>query len=135
MSINIAISINHNGKTYPAKKAKIVRTLLGLDGPRPFLSELILQAGNTGARVGGQRLTEKNGEGSAYGLDQIRLILETVGVDTWEELKGADVYALFDSDEDWGAQCVGIANIRTGKAFIHQEHADAWRARDEVQVF
>ena len=73
--------------------AQIKKTKLGfINGIVDFVLVLEIQGGG-GITLGGYALDYYNKEkgkriGSAYGMNLIMRILEVVGVDTWEELKG-----------------------------------------------
>lgn len=89
-----------------------------------------------GIGLGGYRLdtyikTEKRSIGTAYGLDHVMRICQTIGVDRWEDLPGKRVYILFEgTDGHWGKTASGLANIDTGKALIFKEHVQEWRNRE-----
>jgi hypothetical protein len=73
--------------------AQIKSTKLGFIANGICSFDLILDIqGGSGVCVGGWALDGPNKEkrrvGSAYGMSVIMRILEVVGVDTWEELKG-----------------------------------------------
>ena len=73
--------------------AQIKETKLGfMNGIVDFTLVLEIQGGG-GIALGGYALDYYNKEkgkriGSAYGMNLVMRILEVVGVDTWEELKG-----------------------------------------------
>lgn len=78
------------------KNALIESTMLGKEdhGMMSFFLHLIY--GDSGQGAGGIRLDqwnkEKNcNEGTAYGMSLIMRIMEVVGVDKWEDLKGKHI--------------------------------------------
>lgn len=135
---NLKTIIEHNGVEYTANVATIESTYLGggEESRGIFSASLNLRWDSSGISVGGYSLDtpEKSDEGkhlgrigTAYGLDHIMRILETVGVESWEQLKGQRVWVLFEGNGGWGSTARGIANIDTGKAFILKEHAELWK--------
>lgn len=80
---------------YELKNAKIERTMLGVEDHGILTCMLTLNYGGSTQGFGGfslDRYTGERGEGhregTAYGMEFIRRILETVGVGRWEELPG-----------------------------------------------
>lgn len=58
-----------------------------------------------------QRRIDRNG----MGLEYIKKILETVGVDSWEKLKGKHIRIL--KDDTWNSPITGIGHIIEDKWF------------------
>ena len=138
---NLKIILNHHGTEYEANVATIEKTRLGYQDHGILTADLQLRWASSGVSAGGYCLDmpdksegAKLGQrmGTAYGLDHIIRILETVGVDKWEDLTGRRVYVLFPASDggSWGSVCAGIANIDTGKALIFKEHAQQWLDRE-----
>lgn len=130
------IVVKRDGVEYSGRIGTIKSTMLGFQDHGIMTAQLVVEWPGGGVAVGGYRLDEslhgKAGDysqrGTAYGLDQIIRIIETVGVESWEQLKGQQVVVLFDGDGGWGAQSVGIAStVDESKVFILSEHAKAWR--------
>ena len=75
------------------KNAKITSTMLGIEDHGHFTFMLNLDYGDSRQGAGGYPLdaysaTQKKRIGTAYGMDLIAAVMKTVGVDTWEDLKG-----------------------------------------------
>jgi len=130
-----SISVPHNGKTYSGRIAKIESTSLGFQDHGILTAMLHCSWSGGGIGVGGYCLDQpkdKGGRdysrtGTAYGLDHIIRIIETVGVDSWEKLTGKDVIVLFDGDSGLGRMSVGIAGLLNDKVLILKEHAESWQ--------
>lgn len=133
------ITIEHNGATYYGHIATIKKTMLGYEDHGILSAYLHLEWPSGGVSVGGYALDEPadpggssfEREGTAYGLDHIIQLMETVGVDTWEKLPGKQVIVLFDNPSSLGSMSRGIAGTVNDKVFILKEHAEEWRARNE----
>lgn len=132
-----SIVITHNGIEYGGQIGTITSTALGYESHGILTASLTIEWKGGGVSVGGYVLDEprdRDGrdysrKGTAYGLDHIIRIIETVGVERWEGLKGQQVIVLFEGKSAWGSQSVGIASTTDdAKVFILREHADAWRA-------
>lgn len=131
------IVIEHNGKTYMGYNAIIKSTSLGWEDHGILTAYLHCEWPGAGVGVGGFGLDEfdergKPRKGTAYGLDHIMRLLETVGVNSWEKLPGKNVIVLFAGTGGFaGSSSVGIANATDDKVFILKEHSEAWREVDE----
>jgi hypothetical protein len=143
MSSNRRITVEHNGTTYYGFIATIESTRLGYGNERGIMDAwLHLKWDGSGVGVGGfvldkprsKELRDYTRMGTAYGLDHIIRIMETVGVSDWESLTGAQVVVLFLSPESWGSQSKGIAGLQNDKVFIPAEHAQAWRDAEAVSA-
>lgn len=86
--------------------AKITGTMLGIEGHGIFTSFVYLEWEGAGIGVGGYTL------GGQPGIDFIKEILEVVGVDKWEDLKGK--YCRVETG-GLGAPAKGIGNILEDK--------------------
>ena len=137
MTSTRTIRVEHNGKIYSGHIAKIDSTTLGYEAHGILTAYLNLSWGSSGIAIGGYSLdTPKEGRrdfarvGTAYGLDHLIRIMETVGVEKWEALKGQQVIVLFEGDNDntWGMKAAGIAGMLNDRVFILSEHAEAWRS-------
>jgi hypothetical protein len=69
--------------------------------------------------------------GTAEGMDFIIGVLKAVGVDTWEQLKGAVVWAIRENDS-WGAKIIGIQGVSSAKRLEPFIFADAFAARQDA---
>ena len=99
--------------------AQITNTFLGIDDHRvmTFYIYIRLQGGSCG--IGGYSLQEYNEQQekitySDKGLDAIKQILDVVGVDSWEELKGKYIRV---KDNGWGESIDEIGNLIENKWF------------------
>lgn len=138
---DIAVRITRDGKVYTGHIAKIVSTFLGVEDHGIFTASLITEFPGGGVGVGNSALDSYNEatrerEGTAFGLDQIKKIMSTVGVSAWENLKGQRVIVLFDGDHQTtlGMLSVGIANVDSGEALIFKEHFEEWRQKNPSMV-
>lgn len=138
-----SIVIEHNGVKYTGHIATIKSTRLGYEDHGILTTSLDLSWEGSGVGFGGYCLDEPKNRlgrdytrvGTAYGLDYIIRVMETVGVDRWEKLQGSRVIVLFDytpSGSTWGGVVRGIAALQDDKVFIPSEHADAWREKSAV---
>lgn len=134
-----SIAIEHNGKTYGGQIGTIRSTRLGYQDHGILTADLNVEWAGGGVSVGGFVLdkprdrdaSDYTREGTAYGLDQIIRILETVGVERWEDLKGQQIIVLFEGKSVWGSQAVGLAATTDDeKVLVLREHAEAWKAKE-----
>lgn len=86
--------------------AKITGTMLGVEDHGIFSSYVYLEWDGGGVGFGGYVL------GGPSGIDFIREILEVVGVEKWEDLKGK--YVRVDTG-GWGRPVTAIGNILKDK--------------------
>ena len=137
------LTIEHNGETYYGHIAKIESTMLGVEDHGIATAYLHLKWDGSGIGVGGFCLDtpvkdadgkHSHREGTGYGMDHIMQMVRTVGVSTWEKLKGADVIVLFKTASSWGSTASGIAGLHNGKVLILKEHADQWRETHPAEV-
>lgn len=131
-----SIVIEHNGVEFGGQVGTVTSTRLGYQDHGILTASLVVEWKNGGVSVGGFCLDEpKDREardfsrrGTAYGLDHLIRIVETVGVDSWEQIKGQQVIVLFEGRSTWGAQSVGIAHATDeSKVLVFSEHAAEWR--------
>lgn len=102
------------------KNAKIDGVRLGYEDHGIFTCSLTMNYGGAGQGFGGYSLDTPNGKrgkdsrriGTAYGMEFLIHVLKTVGVDTWEELKGKHIRV----DCEWG-KVHGIGHIIEDKWF------------------
>lgn len=105
------ITLNYGGQHYRAEIMTVESTKLGYEDHGIFTAILHLRGTGITTSAGGYFFSERRGEhqtGTAYGMSQIMAIAETVGVRTWEEVKGQKVLALYQGS---AANCVGIAHL------------------------
>lgn len=133
--IDMTIELVHNEKTYYGTLATIDSTMFGQEDRGITTAFLQLKWKYGGVGVGGYGLDTYDSEtrsrrGSAFGMDQLLRIMETVGVRKWEDLPGKSVIALFDVKNSLGSKVRGIAGVHTEKVLVLEEHAAAWRGED-----
>ena len=113
--------------------ATIDSTFLGWEDHGILTAYLQCNWPGMGIGVGGFGLDKSTGApdyarvGTAYGLDHIMRLMQTVGVHKWEDLKGKTVIILFEQDDPWGSGAKGIAHHLEDKVFILSAHAEQWR--------
>jgi hypothetical protein len=135
-----SITVEHNGTTYYGKVAKIKSTHLGTEDHGILTAYLHVDGDGWGVGIGGYGLDSwdevaKKRIPTAYGLDQLVQMFETVGAPSWEKLPGREVLVLFDSPDSWGSTAKGIAHITDEKkVLILKDHAESWKAREVVSA-
>lgn len=114
--------------------ARIVNTSLGFDGP-VLNSGIQLQARGLGVTFGGYVLhtvpqsQEQEDWQTAFGLEYITRVLNTVGVQRWEDLKGQSCRMAIQ-----GNQILGIGNLIEEVWFYPRELGEQFMARSEKQA-
>jgi hypothetical protein len=140
MTNRTTIRIEHDGATYDGQIMTIQATHLGYGNDHGIMSaDLTCVYPGGGIGVGGYCLDKSTGApdyervGTAYGLDHLIRIIETVGANSWEKLRGQAVIVLFEEGRGgWGGRSVGIAGLTNDKVLILQAHADHWRETAET---
>lgn len=98
--------------------AKIDSTMLGMEDHGIMSCMIGLDYGGSHQGFGGYVFDEplKNSQGdnqsrrgTAYGCEFVRRVLEVVGVETWEKLKGQHVRV--KREDGWGGSIIAIGNI------------------------
>ena len=108
-------TMEENGETYELVPAFIERTTLGFEDHGVFTGVLHLDYGSSRQGAGMMILDSRESDedstrrGTAFGLDWIIRVIQVVGVDAWEELRGKQIYAM--KSERYG-YVEGIANIQ-----------------------
>lgn len=128
------ITVEHNGKTLYGNIATVESTSLWWEDHGILTANLTLKWDGSGVSFGGYCLDEpKDREskdytrtGTAYGLDHIMRIMETIGVSGWEKVKGSKIVVYFDSENSWGSRVVAIGGLENGKIFDPKVHAEEW---------
>ena len=121
------------GKEYVGYIASIADTFLGVEDHGVLTGTLTIRRGGTLQTIGGYFFDQYNPETEerevlTFGMDFIRTTLSTVGVSSWEALKGQTILLLGDADRN----VVGIANIwDPQKVFIFKDLATMWDDRVE----
>ena len=135
--MEIETTLKYDGITYPVILGQIERTNLGYEEHGIFTAWVHVTGDSWGQGFGGYCLAgpskEDTPEGTAYGLDVIIRILETVGVKQWENLIGRDVYLIQNSIDPWGA-VLGIAGKNTSKVFFFNDHVIEWRSNHDGKL-
>lgn len=129
------ILVEHDGVSYEGQIGTIGSTRLGYEDHGILTASIDVKGDGWGVGVGGFCLDEpaergnfKAGRrGTAYGLDHIIRLMETVGVDRWEKLPGQQVIVLYEGRAGWGGRSIGLAGTTNDKVLILRKHADAWR--------
>ena len=127
------ITIEHDGTTYYGDVMRIKSTMLGYEDHGILTAQLYCEGDGCGVAVGGFCLDNPSDgpgydrRGTAYGLDHLIRIMETVGVSSWEALAGKDVVVLRESEHGWGSVSVGVAGLLNDRVLILKEHAEVWR--------
>lgn len=138
MSAARNISISHNGVDYSGQIMQIESTSLTVEDHGIVSAWLHCKNGSSGIGVGGfcldQPVSDDDGkflrrEGTAYGLDHLMQFMQTVGVGSWEKLKGQHVIVLYAGSSMLGSMSVGIASLTGDRVFILKEHSEEWQAR------
>ncbi len=133
------ITVEHNGTAYYGHLARIDSTSLGWEDHGILTAYLHCSWPGGGVGVGGFCLDSPKGraardagdygrKGTAYGLDHLMRLMETVGVERWEKLPGQQVIVLFEEKNSLGLSSKGIAGALNDKVLILAEHAAEWMA-------
>lgn len=112
------------------ENAKITNVTLGRH-PHYRIMEMSvsIEYSGGGQSIGGYCLDSYNKEtdrreGTAYGLDFIIRMLETVGVDSIDDMLGKSVRI---RHEGWGGKALEIGNYLNDEWFNLNDHADLWK--------
>lgn len=105
------------------KNARITRTTLGVEDHGILTAFLHLEGDGWGIGFGGYALDEprKDAEGrhagrfgTAYGMEWIRQVMETLCVESWEKLPGTHVRV---ETQGWGGVALRIGHITKERWF------------------
>lgn len=140
--MSVKVEVEHDGETYAGEIMRIKSTHLGYEDHGILTAWLHCEKQGGGIGVGGYCLDEPfdrdakdyTRTGTAYGLDHIIRIIETVGVGSWENLPGTDVIVLYKGTGGWGGQSIGIAGLQNGKVLILKQHAELWLDEKSVSA-
>ena len=122
-----------SGVEYTGYIASITDTFLGVEDRGVLTGTLTIQRGGVLQIIGGyyfDQYNEATGEREVltFGMDFIRTTISTVGVSSWEALKGQTILLLGDADRN----VMGIANIwDPQKVFVFKDLATMWDDRVE----
>ena len=105
------------------KNGKITNVTLTMEDHGVLTFYLTIEGGGVGFGYGGYvigrgYLGANNFEGSAKGVEAMMRIMDTIGVDTWEDLVGK--YLRYE-DNGWGSTITKIGNIIDNKWFDIKE--------------
>jgi hypothetical protein len=132
-----------DGRTFEMRLGMIDSTMLGYEDHGIFTAQLMLDYGSSNQGAGGLFLDTKGEDdsdthstpyskrrrGTAFGMDWIMRVMDTVGVEKWENLPGKRVYALIPPG-DYLVR--GLANIRNPefRYLIFEDHFADFRRED-----
>ena len=133
-----SLVIEHGGQKYTGHIGTIKSTRLGVEDHGILTASVTIEWPGGGVSFGGYSLdgyndTLKRRVPTAYGLDHIVKIIETVGVESWEAVRFSKVVALFDYSESgntWGSMIQGIAHLTEDRVFIPKTHVEEWARGD-----
>jgi len=114
------------------ENAKITGTTLGIEGHGIFTAYIHLEGDGWGVSFGGYAFdywseADKRRVGASYGMEFIRRLMNTVGVESWEKLPGA--FVRVDS-EGWGGKAKRIGHITKAQWFDPEALFAEMRAAD-----
>lgn len=113
-----AIQVEHNGVTYDAQVATIESTMLGFEDHGMFTGMLRFKGESWGQGAPAYILNESCGS-------YVRTVLETLGLNEWEELKGTRCLVLRERRYD---AIMGIAHLTAeDSVMIFADWLNAWR--------
>lgn len=129
------MTVEHEGVEYSGIIGLIEYTHLGFESHGILSADIGFKWDGGGVSVGGfcldqpkdREAKDYSRSGTAYGLDHIIRIIETIGVERWEQIQGKRAIVLFEGEGGWGSQSVGLAGLDNGKVFIPKLHAEEWR--------
>lgn len=103
--------------------ALITKTMLGFEDHGIMTFFVYLEWDGGGVGFGGYSLDEYDKEqkkrvGVGYSMDLLKEIMEVVGVETWEQLKGKHVRV---DSEGWGGKALGLGNLLKDKWIYPKE--------------
>jgi len=112
------------------KPCVVRRTMLGVEDHGILTCMLHVDGDGWGIGFGGYALDQPmwtdpqnkrdflGRQGTNYGMEFIRRVLDTLEVETWEKLPGTVVRIRFDGDGLCGERCVGIGHAYKNRWFI-----------------
>lgn len=116
------------------ENAEIESTILGTESHGIFTCYVMVSGDCWGCGFGGYALDEYDKEakrriGTAYGLEFIKCVLETLEVEKWESLKGVPVRV---ETEGLGGGIRKIGHFRKNRWFDPKALLDEMKAREAV---
>jgi hypothetical protein len=134
--INREVKFEIDGQEYTGTPGVITRTELGIhDHYGIFTFSITIEGNSSGVSVGhfsldtpvesGGKFMER--EGTAYGATMIMQVLKTMGVSSWEKLKGQEAVALFEGKSVWGASACGIAHTYEDRALVFKKFTEEYK--------
>lgn len=136
---HLKVQLEHNGITYTGQIGTIKKTSLSMGDP-VTTAWLHMEWPGGGIGVGGYGLDEPHRDaegkflervGTAFGLDHIMRLMETVGVYKWEDLPHKNAIILFEGRGGLGSTAVGIAGLTNKKVLIFKDHAEDFLKENE----
>ena len=105
------------------ENAKITRTMLGIEDHGIMTCMITVEGPGWGCGFGGYAFDawdpdKKDRFGVGYGIEFIKRVLSTVGVEKWEDLPGKHIRV---ENEGWGGKITRIGNILEDKWFDPEE--------------
>jgi hypothetical protein len=118
------------------KNARIAATTLGREDHGIMTAWLHLEGYGWGISFGGYAMDQydkaaKKRVGSAYGIAFLIGVLDAVGVDSWEKVKGQHVRVEL---EGWGGKALRIGHITKDTWFDPKALADSMRSAEGVEA-
>jgi len=101
------------------RNAQIINTMMGREDHGIFTFYIFVRFGGSQCGIGGYVLDEPSEDGKrrvfrAESMEAISMILEVVGVNKWEDLKGKYIRV---KDNGWGSPINEIGNLMEEKWF------------------
>lgn len=127
------ITVTHKGTEYRAIPMTVTRTFLGYED-HGFLTFNLTCLSDDGGGIGlgnySMDTPMRDADGAVtriptpYGMMMLIEVMRVVRADSWEEVTGKKVLALFEGD-----RCVGVADPMTGEAVVFAEFLENARER------
>lgn len=123
--MSIAITVDHEGRTYLGEVGKVERTLLGYEDHGIFTLYLYLDFAGSSQGAGGYFLDDYDKEKDCRiptlsGMRWIMEVMACVGAREWENVKGTTLVAL--REEPYGA-IKGLARLDGSRVLIFADIA------------
>lgn len=120
----VTITVDHRGTDYKATFTTVLSTKLGWEDHGFFTFSLECEGSGIGVNVGGITLDGApivTGGSSprtptASGMAVLFEVMHTFGVRSWEDIRGKDIYVLWENDI-----AVGLADPSTERSMVFRE--------------
>lgn len=116
------IQLEHEGASYDAQIVTIDKTTLGGMEHCNFTFALRVKDADSTFEIGHYPLM------GPHGAALLKRIIDTVGIESWEELQGATMLALFGNDDQ---RAVGIAHLIEDRVLIFKSTIDTLVAANQ----